>query len=336
MNAVIFAFTGRGVETARRVQETLGGRVVAPERFAGAGVEPLTGPLSDFVGGAFDGDALIFVSAAGIALRAVAPHVTDKRSDPAVLCLDERARFVIPLLSGHIGGANRLARRLAEALGATHVITTATDVNGRFSVDAWAAERGLAICDMALAKRVSAAILTRDVPFCADGVKPDLPLPDGLIWGDSGELGICVSVFDKKPFDDTLLLVPRALRVGIGCKKGATAEAIGALVDRVFAENKLRPEAVRKAATIDVKRDEPGLLDFCRRRGWPIEYLSAAQLNAVPGTFTESDFVREAVGVGNVCERAALSGGGRLIAPKRAEGGVTVAVCEQEWGIDFE
>ncbi len=334
MNAVVFAFTQRGVETARRVRDALGGRIVAPERFAG--VEALTGSLADCVGGVFDRDALIFVSAAGIALRAVAPHVSDKRTDPAVLCVDERARFVIPLLSGHIGGANRLARRLAEALGATPVITTATDVNGRFSVDAWAAERGLAICDMALAKRVSAAILTREIPFRADGASPDLPLPDGLIWGESGALGVCVSVFDKRPFENTLLLVPRALRVGIGCRKGATAEAIAALVDRVFAENKLRPEAVCQAATIDVKRGEPGLNDFCLRRGWPIEYLSAAQLNAVPGTFAESDFVRETVGVGNVCERAALAGGGRLIAPKRAEGGVTVAVCETEWGIDFE
>lgn len=336
MNAIIFAFTGRGVETARRVREAVGGRIVAPERFAGGDVEAYAGRLPDYVESVFDRDALIFVSAAGIALRAVAPHVSDKRGDPAVLCLDERVQFVVPLLSGHIGGANRLARRLAEALGATPVITTATDVNGRFSVDAWAAERGLFICDMALAKRVSAAILTREVPFRADGACRDLPLPNGLVWGESGDLGICVSVFDKKPFDETLLLVPRALRLGIGCRKGATAEAIGALVDRVLAESKLRPEAVRQVATIDVKRGEPGLLELCRRRGWPIEYLSAARLNAVPGTFSESDFVREAVGVGNVCERAALADGGRLVAPKRAEGGVTVAACEVEWGIDFE
>ena len=336
MNAVIFAFTERGVATARRAREALGGRIVAPQRFACGDVEGYTGPLADFVGGAFDCDALVFVSAAGIALRAVAPHIADKRTDPAVLCLDERARFVIPLLSGHIGGANRLARRLADALGATPVITTATDVNGRFSVDAWAAEHGLTIADMALAKRVSAAILARDIPFCADAANPDLSLPNGLVWGDSGELGVCVSAFDRRPFGETLLLIPRALRLGIGCRRGAGAKAIGALVDEVLRERNLRPEAVCRVATIDAKRGEPGLLEFCRERGWPIEFLDAARLNAVPGTFEESDFVRETVGVGNVCERAALAAGGRLVAPKTARDGVTIAACELEWGVDFE
>ncbi len=334
MNAVIFAFTESGISTARRVRETIGGRIVAPTRLAGGDVEGCEGALSDFVGGAFDSDALVFVSAAGIALRAVAPHVASKRSDPAVLCLDERARFVIPLLSGHIGGANRLARTLAQALGATPVVTTATDVNGRFAVDAWAAERGFFISDMALAKAVSAAILTRDIPICAD-VAFDDKLPAGLIRGESGPLGVCVSTQDRHPFDETLLLVPRALAVGVGCKRGASAETISALIDRVFKAHGLRIEAVARVATIDVKRGEPGLISLCAARRWPTAFYGAEQLAAVPGAFEESEFVREVVGVGNVCERAALAGGGRLIAPKTVRDGVTVAVAEVEWGIDF-
>ena len=335
MNAVIFAFTENGVATARRVRGAIGGRIVAPARLAGGDVEGYEGALSDAVGGAFDSDALVFVSAAGIAVRAVAPHAADKRSDPAVLCLDERARFVIPLLSGHIGGANRLARTLADALGAMPVVTTATDVNGRFAVDAWAAERGLSITDMALAKAVSAAILTRDVPFCADVGFSD-ELPAGLTRGESGPLGVCVSPRDRRPFDETLLLVPRALSVGVGCKKGTPAEAIGALIDGVLAAHDLRIEAVARVNTIDVKRGEPGLISLCAARRWPLAFYSAGQLAAVPGAFEESEFVREAVGVGNVCERAALAEGGRLIAPKSAGNGVTVAVAELEWGIDFD
>ena len=336
MNAVIFAFTERGIATARRVREAVGGRIVAPARLAGADLEAWDGPLSTYVGRVFGSDALIFVGACGIAVRAVAPHVHSKCDDPAVLCLDEAARHVIPLLCGHIGGANRLARRVSEVLGATPVITTATDVNGRFSVDAWAAERGWFIGDMALAKRVSAAILNGDVPFCADGAGADIALPEGLAWGESGEMGVCVSVYDRHPFDATLLIVPKALRIGVGCKRGAGRAAIDALLDGVLRRNHLRPEAVREGATIDVKRGEPGLMEACRARGWPIEYLSADALRAVPGTFSESDFVRKAVGVGNVCERAALARGGRLLASKTAEGGVTVAVAALEWGIDFE
>jgi hypothetical protein len=111
-----------------------------PPRLQDADCAAWSGSLADFVGGLFEAEALVFVGACGIAVRAVAPHVQSKLSDPATLCVDERAQYVIPLLSGHIGGANQLARRLAEALDATPVITTATDVNGRFAVDAWAAE----------------------------------------------------------------------------------------------------------------------------------------------------------------------------------------------------
>ena len=112
-------------------------------------------------------DALIFVGACGIAVREIAPYVRDKKTDPAVLVLDERARHVIPLLSGHIGGANRLAARLADALGAEPVITTATDVNGKFAVDEFAARTGCAISDMQLAKAFAAGILERDLPLAS-------------------------------------------------------------------------------------------------------------------------------------------------------------------------
>jgi cobalt-precorrin 5A hydrolase len=336
VRGAVFAFTERGKATARRVADHLDGEIdlYAPTRLAGEGFNAYKGSLPGFVGGLFDREVLIFVGAAGIALRAVAPYVASKKSDPAVLCMDEAARYVIPLLSGHIGGANALARRLAAALDATPVVTTATDVNGRFSVDTWATEHGMAITSMPLAKRVSAEILARDVPFYTDGERPGT-LANGLIWGDGGALGICVSVHDLKPFDDTLLLVPRALRVGIGCRRGTPAAAIEAAVRGALSENNLRPEAVAEAATIDVKSDEAGLIECCRSRGWPLKIYTAAQLNAVPGSFTKSEFVKHTVGVDNVCERAAAASGGAIIVKKTAVNGVTVAVAEVKWGIEF-
>ena len=336
MRSAIFAFTEKGKATARRVAGLMDGEAAlyAPERLSGDGFDAYVGGLPEFAGTVFDRDALIFVGAAGIAVRAVAPHVASKKSDPAVICLDEAGRFVIPLLSGHIGGANALARRLADALGATPVVTTATDVNGRFSVDTWATEHNMAITSMALAKRVSAEILTRDIPFFTDGERPGI-LANGLVWAGVGELGVCASIRDVRPFKDTLLLVPRVLRLGIGCRRGTGADTMDAAINSVLTENKLRPEAVAEAASIDVKSDEAGLLECCGRHGWPITFHTAQQLNAVPGDFTPSKFVQSTVGVDNVCERAAAATGGRIIVRKTALNGVTVAVAEMKWGIEF-
>lgn len=340
MNTAIFAFTARGRQTACRVRDCMArdgdtATIFVPMRLSGNGFEAIEGDLARFTAGVFNLDALVFVGACGIAVRAIAPHVTSKLSDPAVLCVDEGSRFVIPLLSGHIGGANRLARLLAGALGATPVITTATDINGRFSVDAWASQRQMHICDMALAKRVSARILTREVPICADRPLPK-ELPNGLVSGASGDLGICVSIYDKHPFEDTLLLVPAALRLGIGCRRGIAARRISETVDRVFAEHSLNLSAVDGAASIDIKSGEEGLKEFCALRGWPIRFYSAEQLKRVRGSVSGSEFVERTVGVDCVCERAALAEGGRLIVPKTAFDGVTVAVAEREWEVDFD
>ena len=340
MKLAVFAFSRRGRDTARRCLAALAGpgdeyRAYASESWAGEGFSPIRPPLADFTAPVFAwADAMVFVGACGIAVRAIAPHVRDKRTDPAVLAVDELGQFVIPLLSGHIGGANRLAARLAEAVGATAVVTTATDVNRRFSVDEWSARQGLYIDDMAAAKAVSAAILEGPVPVWSDfPIAGDLPA--GLEPGESGPLGICISWRRKFPFDRTLLLVPPVLRLGIGCRRGTSSGAIAALADQLLAEHNVHPAAVGTVATIDLKKDETGLLDFCRDRGWPLSCYSAEELAAVEGDFTPSDFVRSVTGVDNVCERAALLGAERLLVKKTARGGVTAALALNAWEVRF-
>ena len=138
-----------------------------------------------------DNDALIFISACGIAVRLIAPFVKDKTKDPAVIVMDDRGRFVIPILSGHIGGANALAEKISSLLGSVPVVTTATDGAGRFSCDAWASTHNCAIPSMKTAKDVSAAILTEDIPVASEYELPD-DLPSGLISGGEGDLGIYI------------------------------------------------------------------------------------------------------------------------------------------------
>ena len=337
MRFAAFAYSRRGCETARRIMAALPGdwRAYAPERLAETPFAPLPKPSNSVYGECFStSGALIFVGSCGIAVREIAPWVRSKCADPAVLCVDERGSFVIPLLSGHIGGANALARQLAEALGATAVITTATDINGRFSVDAWAAENGMAISDMSAAKAVSAAILERDVPL-----KSDFPvsggLPAGTVPGESGPLGIYITSTTIRPFDRTLRLIPRCLHLGVGCRRGTEEDVIAAAVENALSRSGLDIRAVKDAASIDLKAEEPGLLAFCARMGWPTRFYTAEELNAVPGVFTPSDFVRSVTGVDNVCERAALAGGGELIVKKTAADGVTVAVAMEKTEVRF-
>ena len=338
MRLSILAFTRRGCCLARRVKQALSPaecRMMTMEKFGESDFEVYRPPLTEAVGNLFSWcDQLVFIGSTGMAVRGIAPWVKDKKPDPGVLVIDEGGTYVISLLSGHIGGANALTVSLAAAIGAQPIVTTATDVEGKFSVDAWAKGQGLHIGSMALAKAVSAAILEGDVPICADCPLPE-KLPAGLVKGEEGELGIYVGTHARRPFRQTLVLTPKVLTLGLGCRKNTPEEAIEALVSRVLAEKGLSRAAIRGAASIDLKAKEPGLLAFCGHRGIPVKFYSAGELKAVPGQFTPSAFVSSVTGVDNVCERAAAAEGGRIIVPKTAENGVTVAISEKEWEVSF-
>lgn len=279
-------------------------------------------------------DALIFIGACGIAVRDIAPHLKNKTVDPAVLVLDDQGKFVIPILSGHIGGANALASHLAAQLGAVPVITTATDGSGKFSCDTWAVTHNCAISSMKTAKDISAAILTADVPVSSEFALPEI-LPNGLTACSNGELGIFIGIHTDVPYTSTLRLIPRIVTLGIGCRRDTPMETIYAVVKETLEAHRIDPRAIGCVASIDVKADEAGLLGCAKVLKAQTVFYTADELNAVPGEFTESEFVRKTVGVGNVCERAAVCGGGTLIIPKTAKNGVTVAAAVKEWRIEF-
>ena len=338
MKAALFAYSRRGCALARRLLAAFPdweAEAYAPARFGEGGFREIPQPSKPFYGDLFGRmDALVFVGAAGIAVREIAPHVRSKVTDPAVLSLDERGQFVIPLLSGHIGGANALALRVAAALGAAAAVTTATDVNRRFSVDAWATENGFLLSSMAAAKAVSAAILEGDVPFLSALPVLTDPAP-GLVPGESGRVGVYIGWEKKEPFETTLRLIPRVLHLGLGCRRGTPEETIREAVEGTLAKAGIDPAAVKCAASIDLKKDEAGLLAFCEARGWPLAFYTAEELKALPGDFTPSAFVAKVTGVDNVCERAALMGAEKLILHKTAVNGVTVALAAEKTEVRF-
>lgn len=315
-------------------------------------------------------DAIVFVTASGIAVRSVAEHLTHKSKDPAIVCMDECSKHVISLVSGHAGGANALTQMLADVMWATPVITTATDVEGRFSIDDYAREHNLVVTDWAKAKAISAEVLAAgaepvwiEEPVVAQGEEKgacEIRKEQKSTGTDVGEIEndgcenrvdecgnkICVQRLqigsyqvivtprDILPDEKTMQLIPRCIVAGIGCKKGTSSDKIEQAVQDAFAKAGLRMEALCAVASIDLKKEEAGLLEFCETRNVPFETYTAEELQAVSGTFSASEFVTGVTGVDNVCERSAVkyasehgANDGELLLRKQAQDGVTVALA---------
>lgn len=337
--ALLVCYTDRGkekMEEIRGLLERSGRTVLALERpKGGAFLQEYWQQVRE----------IVFIGAAGIAVRLMAPCIRDKFTDPAVLVLDEGGRFVIPLLSGHVGGANDLARFLARATGAEAVITTATDVNGRFAVDVFAKKCGLVLTDRTKAKDISARILKGEKA----GFYSEFPVlgrvPEELTPVESRQkLGLfpaAIAVEERAGGEDgdhVLSLLPANLTAGMGCKKGVPRQELeDFLVGRLEALG-LCPGQVRRLASIDRKAGEPGLVELAEKWRIPYETWTAGQLGTVTAVTGESSFVEETVGVGNVCERAAIlgSGGGRLVLEKTAGQGMTLALAAEDWSVDFD
>lgn len=287
---------------------------------------------------------LIFVGACGIAVRAIAPFIRNKAEDPAVLVMDEKGAFCIPVLSGHLGEANRYAVLAAEIAGGIPVITTATDVNGLFSADVFAAENGLRISSMEAAKRFSAALLKTGraaltIPAAfSEEIRAEGPVPPEITLssGFTGSAAECLispelprrgsASLEADPAGQLLQLIPHCLILGIGCRKGVSTEQLAGFAESLFTAAGLDLRAVRCIASIDLKKEEPGIIGLAERLGVPFLTYSPEELMKTEGSFASSEFVLRTTGADNVCERAAAAAGAvRLLIRKSAGDGMTAA-----------
>lgn len=308
MDTVTVAFTERGVKLALRLAEFLGGTVYAPARFSREGVNVIDCPLTEWVGEMFRrADALVFVGACGIAVRAIAPHVADKMADPAVVVVDEAGKFVVPVLSGHVGGANELARKIAGFLRAVPVITTATDVNGLPAVDEWAVKNDCAIENPRAVKDVSSRVLE------------GLPVGVAVTWEKV-----------PTPFPVTLMLRPRVLMLGAGCNRNTDPAEFERSATDFLAGAGVSVLSLRALASVDLKKDEAAMRIFAEAHNVPFVTFTAGELQAVRGDFTRSEIVRRFTGTDNVCERACVLAAGEgavLLRSKTVYNGITFALA---------
>lgn len=346
MQAVVYSFTRRGAKLSVHIGKALQklnftARCLTMAKFADEddALEVVSDHNKACAEAFKECQLIVFVGAVGIAVRTIAPYIKNKTIDPAVLSVDEGGSFVVPILAGHIGGANGFARVLAAEIKSVAVVTTATDVNDLFAVDEWAARNKFVIADMQAAKAFAAALVDgRQV-----GLATDYPiisaLPKHVVLKDDGDVGMAVTKDRcKKPFASTLQLWPQNLYLGIGCRRGTELQTIEALVLPQLNALGLDLRTVAGIASIDLKKDEAGLLAFAAKYGWQAKFYTVGQLLEAPGKFSNSEFVKSVVGVSNVCERSAVlaASGGRLIVPKCSLNGVTLAVAEADIVLDFD
>lgn len=337
----LFCLTPGGVALARRLCAALPMTCYTREALAAPGFLPFDGSFANTVRQAFTRDsALIFIGATGIAVRVLAPLLVDKLSDPAVVVIDECGRHVISLLSGHVGGGNALARRLAGLLGVDPVITTATDVNEVAALDTLACELDARMHGFREAvKTVNQMLVSQqrvglwwDETLTADISRCDrrgfitvadlhaLPELDALV---------CVTLRASLPALPVphWKLVPRRVVAGIGCRRGTPCALLHELLMRQFAAHQLDPLALKAIGSVALKQDELGLLQLACDLDVPFEIFSVAALSAHEHRFPASLFVKQTVGVGSVSGPAAwLLSNGHVIGETLREQGATMTL----------
>lgn len=352
MDISIICFSLTGFQTALKLQEGLNAQGYHTELYKKSKYleDSVTESTGNWTAEHFQkDDGMIFVGACGIAVRSIAPQVASKKSDPAVLVVDECGQFVISLLSGHLGGANALTLETAEILEAQPIVTTATDLHKRFAVDVFAKKNGCEIFFMKAAKEVSAALLAGE----SVGFYSEFPfegsLPEGLTacsadgtpfdGGTAPEIGVAVTIHPScLPFASTTQVVPPAVTLGMGCRKNKETEVILREAENCLREADIYRQAVGNLASISLKKDELGLNALAEEWKIPFITYTEEELKEVEGEFTPSAFVRTITGVENVCERSAVlaSGNGSLIRKKTGREGVTTALGLRKWEVHFE
>lgn len=344
MNAIVFSYTRRGAKLSMQIKknlELLGYETEAytSEKFleVDSSLKKSAGCLKAAKEAFAQNRVIVYIGSCGIAVRAIAPYVVSKTSDPAVISIDEGGNFVIPLLAGHIGGANKIARKLAKEIEAQAVITTATDINGLFAVDEWAARNNYYIADMSAAKEFSSALVDGKEICVKSMYKLTGTLPKGLKLQDSGKIGLLIGCDEKeKAFSTTLNVIPKVFSLGIGCKRNTLSEDIEKLVLAQLELMKISIHAIKEICSADLKKDEKGLLAFADKYNLPLRFFSAKELAQQKGDFTSSKLVLRVVGVDNVCERSAVAASkGKIILRKTSKNGVTMALAEIPITIDF-
>ncbi|QGU94423.1 cobalt-precorrin 5A hydrolase [Clostridium bovifaecis] len=285
-------------------------------------------------------EAIIFIGAAGIAVRTIAPFITTKDKDPAVLVIDNEGKFVISLLSGHLGGANELTLKVSNILKAQPVITTATDSFGIEAPDIIAKKNNYVIEDLSKAKNISALLVKGEkVGFLNDEAPSYLPSGYVRLNRNEKELKGLVHITNKKIHPKavglskditTLKLIKKNIILGIGCRKNYSSEKMLNYVEKILNEYNIDTTAIKLITTVEVKKNEEAILKLAETCNCPIKIWTIDDIKTVQHKFKGSDFVEKTLGIRSVCQPSVDLCGARILVDKIACDGMTLCIGEGE------
>lgn len=275
--------------------------------------------------------AVVFISSTGIAVRAIAEFIKTKDKDPAVLVIDSSGKFVISLLSGHLGGANELTLEISELLNSTPVITTATDNMGVTAPDMIAKDNELVIDSLKDAKDIAALLVDKKRVGFID-TKSKISIPKGYTCDLENVDGL-VYVTDKLNEDisqhvPTLKLIRKDIVLGIGCRKDFDPDKMRQTIQTLLKDRDIDERAVKAIGTVEVKKNEKAILQLAEYLGCELKIFSIEEIKKVHHKYEGSNFVEKTIGVRAVCEPSVELIGAKLITDKIKADGMTVCIGE--------
>ncbi len=337
MKLLAFSFSDEGAKIGGQLEESLAFDI---DHLTSRELEV---KVSEYLEDKWDSlDGIIFIGALGIAVRIIAPLIVHKATDPAVVVIDDQGEYSISLLSGHLGGANQLAEELATCLGASPIITTASDKRGIEALDLFAKKNNYEMEDMETITRLTRKMVDgKRLGFFSEDKKlinyPNLKIFTRLedMKKDKdieGAILVTSSLIDQKEMGKLpyTILRPKNLNIGIGCRKGVEAKRIKSAIEDLFQELKLSQASIGKIGTVEVKKDEAGIIEAAAYYGVDMKIFSLEEIARVEHKFKGSDFVKKTIGVYSVAEPSAYLLGGKIISKRTSHEGITLSITKED------
>lgn len=336
MKIACLSFTDKGKEIGEKLKALGKKGEYSFHHYSNDEIEGGIKKLLDYIWKEYNG--LVFISSTGIAIRMINSYIKNKTMDPAIVVIDDRGRFSISLLSGHLGGANELSNWIGKEIDAIPVITTASDNRGIEAIDIFAKQNNYYMDNMKLVTKITGMMVNgKTLGFYSEDYKT-INYPNIVIVKDLNNIpseieGLIIVSSENLQIENInipyIYLRPKNINIGIGCRKGVEGKRIIEAVEFAMKELNLSKNSIKAIGTVEVKKDEEGIIDAARYFNCPIKIFTIEEIKEVEDKFEKSQFVKDTIGVYSVSEPSAYLLGGKLIKEKSKYNGITISISKE-------